>query len=555
MHDLEMVGPVFKQAHEQLQAGTRLGRMSVTSAKGSAFAQRQRRDLLRSYILKTSRDVLAVCAELSADPEVEYSQPNYTYHPCKTPNDPEFANQYAHQLIQMEKAWDISTGSRNVIVALIGTGVDVNHPDLKDNIWVNTDEIPGNNKDDDGNGFIDDVHGWNFETSSGTINPMNEHETQVAGVAALLFAHRPSLTHMEAWAILENTTDPLYYGDIDPNMGYIGAGHVNAYNALLTVDQAYPLGKIFTPMPNQTFAADGNEIRVRLYIHGDSYRADFRMFGRPDWTAVADGSTPADPNGCVTISMTTPGVGTYEPCLHVTKGGNVHTSSQIFAVTAAKNQAHWPAPQGATEEDLYYIWFRGSPICMDVDGNGRNEIVQPMVDYYNYSGLVNVWTEDGNSLPNWTLDEGWAWGEPTGKGSWNGDPSSGHTGKNVIGYALDGDYANNLPQTRYAATGPIHCTGYKNIHLSFWRWLGVESPYDYASVQVSNDGVSWTDLWTTGPFHVSDSAWQFMEYAVPAAVADGQTTVHFRWGMGPTDEVVTYPGWNIDDVQITGDPL
>ncbi len=46
--------------------------------------------------------------------------------------------------------------------------------------------------------------------------------------------------------------------------------------------------------------------------------------------------------------------------------------------------------------------------------------------------------------PNWTLDEGWAWGDPNGNGSWNGDPNTGHTGDNVLGYALDGDYADNL---------------------------------------------------------------------------------------------------------------
>jgi hypothetical protein len=157
--------------------------------------------------------------------------------------------------------------------------------------------------------------------------------------------------------------------------------------------------------------------------------------------------------------------------------------------------------------------------------------------------------------PNWTLDEGWAWGTPAGNGSWNGDPNCGHKGRSVVGYALEGDYADNLAQPRYATTGPIDCAGYKNIRLSFWRWLGVESPYDYACVQVSNDGVSWTNLWTTGLSHVSDSSWQSVEYAVPAAVGDGQPTVYFRWGIGPTDEFVTYPGWNIDDVQVTGDQI
>jgi len=158
-----------------------------------------------------------------------------------------------------------------------------------------------------------------------------------------------------------------------------------------------------------------------------------------------------------------------------------------------------------------------------------------------------------DSDPNWTLDEGWAWGDPNGQGSWNSDPNSGRTGASVIGFALDGDYPDNLAETRYATLGPIDCAGCESIRLTFWRWLGVESPYDYACVQVSNDGVTWTDLWTTGQSHISDSAWQFVEYAVPAGLADGQSTVYFRWGLGPTDDWVTYPGWNIDDVQVTAE--
>jgi hypothetical protein len=162
---------------------------------------------------------------------------------------------------------------------------------------------------------------------------------------------------------------------------------------------------------------------------------------------------------------------------------------------------------------------------------------------------------DMNTDPNWQLDEGWAWGAPAGAGSWNGDPNAGHTGANVLGYALDGNYANNLAEARYATTGPIDCRGYGNIRLSFWRWLGVEAPYDYASVQVSNDGMTWTDLWSVGQSHVSDRAWQYVEYAVPAGIAEGHATVYFRWGLGPTDDSVAYPGWNIDDVQVTGDPV
>ena len=1157
------------------------------------------REGLRYHVLRTQRNVLAVCAELNADPDVEYTQPNYIYRPCRTPNDPDFADQYAHQLIQMEDAWDISTGSRDVVVAVIGTGVDVNHPDLKDNIWVNKGEVPGNKLDDDGNGFIDDVHGWNFGDSNNNVAPdasdyyadILNHETQVAGViaavgnnakgvsgvnwqcsimvlrlgleyhsdevaaaldyaaangarvvnmsfggdifgpegdqvvntaidnayqkgvllvasagnsdssrphypaaypnvmavastngedlktghssfgpwvdiaapgtdivttdlgdkyiatagtsfsspyvaavAALLFARRPGLTHVEARAILENTTDPIGYGDIDPNLGYLGTGRVNAYKALLAADEKLPLGEIGAPKPNQTFASDVNAVELSFFVHGDSYQLDCRLYGQTDWTAISEGGSPTDPNGLARVSWANAGVGTYELRLRVNAGGCTHIDRKVFGIEIAPPQAHWPKPaEPVGEDDMPEDIFIGSPICMDVNGDGNNEIVQCSVDWSSLwgGGKVNIWSADGNSLPNWpveftsddpwamvsflpssvaagdidgdgdyelvvaseydnqmyayhvqsgkivdgnwpaqfgtwagfvsagpvladldgdgdseillaldaessetdglyafqgdgnpmwqrrytsagpmsvadfdgdgdveialcgygpglsrfytfildhqgqqvarwkggspkgtavadldgdgkqelvfcteeeitvarangstvwkkkvsdplgepgglcagdldgdgygevyvatyiaeadgfaftrlygfdykgreltdagfpkivmgsparcvpliaeidgdgrkeliispggepmmawepdgsvtpgfptlgltgfgevspavadldqdgdvefmvvgdyrfyvldlpapytpelidwgmaghdpqnsrwvsagpkldpvsapaeispgqrlqvqvtasnpgnrtlrwsvgnlpegayydaqsrtffwkptadqvfdtytlsflvtdgvrqdsrsvsvavvpnaiyyaamdadpswTLDEGWAWGPPAGKGSWNGDPNTGHTGKNVIGYALDGDYANDLAQTRYATTGPINCAGYKNIRLSFWRWLGVESPYDQASVQVSNDGTNWVDLWVSGRSHISDDAWQFVEYAVPPAVGDSQATVYFRWGLGPTDDSVVYPGWNIDDLQVTGDQV
>jgi hypothetical protein len=75
------------------------------------------------YVLKTDRRVLDLCAQLNADPDIEYAQPNYIHHICRTPNDPDFPDQYAHQLIQMEDAWEIETGSRDVIVAVIDTGI------------------------------------------------------------------------------------------------------------------------------------------------------------------------------------------------------------------------------------------------------------------------------------------------------------------------------------------------------------------------------------------------------------------------------------------------
>ncbi len=95
---------------------------------------------------------------------VEYAQPNYYYHLLATPNDPLFtdAGMWGLGMISAPSAWDLTTGSSAVVVADIDTGMLLNHQDLAANLWVNPGEIPNNGVDDDGNGFIDDVNGWDF---------------------------------------------------------------------------------------------------------------------------------------------------------------------------------------------------------------------------------------------------------------------------------------------------------------------------------------------------------------------------------------------------------
>jgi len=1172
-------GPVFK--------GTRSARPSMGLAAVQPNGRPAKAELSGFYLLKTDEEVGAVCDRLKNDPDVECAQPNYIYHYCRMPNDPEYPDQYAHQLIQTSDAWDISVGSRDIVVAVIDTGVDAEHPDLKDNIWTNPGEIPNNGLDDDNNGYIDDVSGWNFESNNNDIIPDESfsdvagHGTEVSGViagvgdngigvcgvnwncsimalrmgtdvpssqvaealgyaaengarvanmsfggttfgpegdvivktavdyafahgvllvasagnddttipnypaayynvmsvastngedtktghssfgpwvdiaapgtdivttdlggdyvpvagtsfsgpyvaavAALVLSNQPQLTHIEVRAILENTTDPVYYGEVDPEMGYVGTGRVNAYQALLASEQAHPFGEIVEPRQLQIFPQDVAEVQIVVLVHGDSYKLEYTGYGDDNWNLLSEGGAT---DGLVSLRVANPPVGVFELQLSVTTEGETHVDRKTFGLEYAVNQPPWPTPEEFVypPDETHY----GSPLCLDVDGDGRNEIVQSSISWTDYwpEGRINIWREDGSSLPGWPkslgdgvfspliasgmavgdidgdgdyeivivddynvmasaihvesgetvegwpveagdywyafivgspvladldgdgdsevivandaesadtdgliaiqgdgtymwqrryisggpisaadfdgdgiaeialcgygpgitrpytfildnqgqqikkwrggskkgtvvsdldadgepelifctedsvmavhidgstvwearirepisdegalsvgdidddgfgevyvnsyiesdgfafslvhafdhqgrelsdagfpktimgdpwlcspliadvdgdgqkllvasasapimaweadgsttpgfplldlstesgstpvlqdldqdgdlemivngydyrfyvidltspydpakvdwgmfrkdpqnsgwtlpaptldpislpaqvapgqrieihltthnpanlpvrlsvgnlpegayydentqaviwkpagdqafhtytfsflvtdgirqnsrsasievvpdaiywasmdedpgwqLDPGWAWGVPTGGGSWNGDPAAGYTGDNVMGYALDGDYADNLAQTRYATTGPIDCRGYENIRLSFRRWLGVEAPYDHANIQVSNDGSTWFDLWTVGYSHISDDAWQYVEYTVQGSISADQPTVYFRWGIGPTDESVTYAGWNIDDVQVTGDPL
>lgn len=154
-----------------------------------------------------------------------------------------------------------------------------------------------------------------------------------------------------------------------------------------------------------------------------------------------------------------------------------------------------------------------------------------------------------DSDPGWTTDRGWAFGRPTGQGSWNGDPQSAYTGSRVYGYNLQGNYENNMPP-RYLTTTALDFSKASGVTLRFMRWLGVEQrAYDRATVQASNDGSTWITVWEN-PYGtaVEDRSWKECIYDI-SAVADGQAHVQVRWVMGPTDYSGIWPGWNLDDIE------
>jgi subtilisin family serine protease len=131
-------------------------------------------------------------------PEIQFAEKNYLIKIQNIPNDTYYGNLWGLNNtgkkdqsgnigkigadISAQKAWDITTGSETIIVAVIDTGVDINHPDLMNNIWTNPNEIPNNGIDDDNNGFIDDVNGWNFSENNNDVSDPEGHGTHCAGI-------------------------------------------------------------------------------------------------------------------------------------------------------------------------------------------------------------------------------------------------------------------------------------------------------------------------------------------------------------------------------------
>ncbi len=130
-----------------------------------------------------------------------FVEPDLAVQTARIPNDTRYSDQYHHPQINSPSGWDVTIGSSNVVIAIIDSGVDTDHPDLQNSIWINGDEIPGNGFDDDGNGYVDDWRGWDFQNDNNNPNPEPDgldndnngepddqvsHGTLVAGLAAAI---------------------------------------------------------------------------------------------------------------------------------------------------------------------------------------------------------------------------------------------------------------------------------------------------------------------------------------------------------------------------------
>ncbi|RYD33200.1 MAG: hypothetical protein EOP86_13930, partial [Verrucomicrobiaceae bacterium] len=193
----------FRPSVKEEAAGAVLRRHSLGLTKRFEGLSRRRKQVF-GLVRDSHRRTAEMIAALERDPDVEAAEPNYLRHvsAAALPDDPDFSqlwglNNSGQTLesaagvsgvdIKFPAAWALSrrdSGDREVVVAVVDTGLDITHPDLAANVWTNPEEIAGNGIDDDGDGYIDDVHGYDFAGGTASMSDSGHHGTHVAGTIA-----------------------------------------------------------------------------------------------------------------------------------------------------------------------------------------------------------------------------------------------------------------------------------------------------------------------------------------------------------------------------------
>ncbi|MEC4675681.1 MAG: S8 family serine peptidase [Nitrospirota bacterium] len=440
------------------------------------------------------------------DPNVVYAEPNYILRASVIPNDPDFSNLWGLNNtgqtggtpdadLDAPEAWDLSTGSANVVIAVIDTGVAYNHPELINNIWTNTGEIDcTDGVDDDLNGYIDDCTGWDFIGDDNDPTDYNGHGTHVSGTIAAEGDNGADI----AGVMWDARIMPLRF------LGVSGAG--DTADAIVAIEYAADNG---ARVINASWG--GGPYSQSLYDAIEYARTKNVIFVAAAGNEANDNDTsPAYP-------------ASYD----------LENIISVAAVDDADALASF-SNYGLTSVDL------GAP------GVG----IYSTVPVFSYGTPVILYTTDFNSDTAGNLPSGWASGGTND--TWSVTAGTGVGGTNSLEDSPAADYVSNT----YSWAGymtPISSVKDNRYMLSF-QWEGyVDSVTgDYLNINYSLDGISWDWIdWTNG-----NTGGVFVPVSSDAFTVAADMFSNFYFGFGMESYAVgNYDGVYIDDVLLTREPI
>jgi len=451
--------------------------------------------------LPSSMSVEKAIGILIMDPTVEYVEPNFIVSIFDVPNDPRFNELWglhntgqtggkADADIDAPEAWDIHTGSGNVVVGVIDTGVDYTHQDLVDNMWVNQVEatgVPG--VDDDSNGYVDDIYGINAITGSG--DPMDDqgHGTHCAGTIG---------------AVGNNA------------VGVVGVNWDVEIMGLKFLDS--------TGSGSISDAIECMEYVLNMHTKGVNIRLTSNSWGGGGYSQAAyDAISALRDEGILFIAAAGNDSSDNDASPHYPSSYDLYN---IIAVAATDHNDElasfptWGSNYGLTSVD---VTAPGAYILSTLPGAGYEPGPGDIFFDHVEAGAGN-WTAD---IP-WGITEEISY-SPTH--SWTDSP--------------DIYYKNNVDASLTSETVDLSGTTGQIIKLGFYAWIHLELDEDYLYIEVSGDGgITWI---TIGSLTGYEREMTLYRYFIPEAVRTNQFIFRFHL---VTDENRTGEGVYIDDIGI-----
>ncbi len=436
--------------------------------------------------------------KLKADPDVEYAEPNYIYKADLTPTDPSFGSLWgmhntgqtggtADADIDAPEAWDTTTGSNTIVIAVIDTGVDYTHEDLAANMWINPGETANNTTDDDSNGYIDDVYGINAVNNSGEPLDDDGHGTHVAGTIG---------------AAANNSK------------GVAGVNHTVKIMALKFLDA--------TGSGTTSDAIECINYVVTMKTNGVNIKATNNSWGGGSYSqALYDAINTLKNNDILFVAAA---------------GNSSANNDSAPSYPASYNLANIVAVAASNEGDALASFSNYGVTSVDLSAPGVSIFSTLNGGSYTPATGDTFYDTMESGSGNWTSQSPWAITTEQnhtsgGSNAWSDSP-------------LAANYANNLNIS--ITLNAININGVAgDLRLGFWVRGVLEYGYDYLFVEVSGDnGATWRSI---GSITGTISGWQLKSYYIPRAYRTA--TFKFRFRL-ETDYIVVYDGVYIDDVGI-----
>ena len=347
-----------------------IGVLAVMALESGVFESNKKELLFESFSQQTYNNENEILSLSSIDETVRRSTKLGKAKPTREKknetsvliNDPNMTEKWGLKLTDSSKAWNITQGSKAIVVAVIDTGLDIRHEDLTKNLWINPGESgldkngkkkSSNGKDDDNNGYIDDIHGWNFVANNSSLTDNHGHGTHISGIIGAVGGNGKGISGVSPKVSLmtlkyfdpkslstnnlENTVKAIHYATENGAhiINYSGGGTDFSLKEKEAIIRAQKRGILFV-------AAAGNERSNS--DQNKYYPADYDLNNIISVTAIDPNKNilPSSNYGQITVDIAAPGEQIYSTLPHGKYGPMTGTSQATAFVSgvAALIMAH-----------------------------------------------------------------------------------------------------------------------------------------------------------------------------------------------------------------------